>query len=197
MANSSNHYEAAFADWLRVRGIPFIAIDEHARPPTCDAAGIDAGLNRKSLKSPDFLVGSPGPRYWLVDVKGRRFPTGASYWKNWSTSDELESMAVWEELLGRQFCSLLVFAYNVVGDVAPLAPDELFEHRGALYGFVGIRLDHYASWSRPLSARWGTVTVPTAKFRALAQPARQLFDSTASVVSAHTLEPTLQAHPLK
>jgi hypothetical protein len=177
MANASNHYEAAFAAWLGQRGVPFLAIDEHARPLADVAAGSAHTSRRTSLKSPDFLVGSPGPRYWLVDIKGRRFPTGASYWKNWSTGDELESLAIWEELLGSQFCSLLVFAYNVVGDFAPLPPEELFEHRGALYAFVGIRLDHYTSWSHPLSARWGTVSVPTAQFRALAQPARQFWEA--------------------
>lgn len=177
MANASNHYEAAFAAWLARRDVPFLAIDEHARPLADLAAGSAPISCRSSLKSPDFLVGSPGPRYWLVDIKGRRFPTGASYWKNWSTRDELESLAIWEELLGPQFCSLLVFAYNVVGDVAPLPAEELFEHRGSLYAFVGIRLDHYTSWSRPLSARWGTVAVPTARFRALAEPARQFWEA--------------------
>lgn len=176
MANASNHYEAAFATWLSRRGIPYLPIDEHARPLADTAAGGVLNRRRSSLKSPDFLVGSFGPRYWLVDIKGRRFPTGASYWKNWSTRDELESLAVWEELLGPQFCSLLVFAYNVVGDVAPLPAEELFEHRGSLYAFVGIRLDHYTTWSRPLSARWGTVAVPTSQFRALAQPARQFWE---------------------
>jgi hypothetical protein len=176
MANASNHYEAAFAAWLSRRGIPFLPIDERARPLADAAAGGVLNRCHTTLKSPDFLVGSPGPRYWLVDIKGRRFPTGSSYWKNWSTRDELESLAVWEELLGKQFCSLLVFAYNVVGDVAPLPAEELFEHRGSLYAFVGIRLDHYTSWSRPLSARWGTVAVLTAQFRALAQPARQFWE---------------------
>jgi glutamyl-tRNA synthetase len=33
---------------------------------------------------------------WLVDVKGRRFPSGdeqKQYWKNWSTRDDLRSLA--------------------------------------------------------------------------------------------------------
>ena len=110
-----------------------------------------------------------------MDVKGRRFPTGSTYFKNWSTADELSSLAAWEELFGLQSKGLLVFAYNVVGDRAPLAADELFVFRGGLYGFVGIELAHYTTWSKQLSPRWGTVTVPVAQFRALARPARELF----------------------
>ena len=160
MAKRSNHYEAAFEAWLRARQIPYLAVDETRR--AVSATG--------PLKNLDFVVSPPAlPHSWLVDVKGRRFPTGQSYWKNWVTAEEVGSLSNWESLFGERFRGLLVFAYNVAGDLAPLPADELFPFRGGLYGFVGIRLEHYASWSRPLSARWGTVSVPTAKFRSLAQ----------------------------
>ncbi|MEX2172835.1 MAG: HYExAFE family protein [Pirellulaceae bacterium] len=165
MANRRNHYEAAFEAYLRWLAAPYIAVDETHR----SLAG------ERSLKSLDFIV---SPRTagggWLVDVKGRRFPTGASYWKNWSTADELTSLAAWEALFGPRFTGLLVFAYNVVGERAPLPADELFVFRDSLYGFVAIRLDHYASWSKQLSLRWGTVSVPTAQFRSLARPVREV-----------------------
>ncbi len=165
MAKRDNHYEAAFEAWLRLRKIPYLAVDETKRSLA------EGG----SLKNLDFVVSPPTlPHSWLVDVKGRRFPTGKSYWKNWVTADELRSLASWEGLFGDRFCGLLVFAYNVVGDLAPLPAEDLFAFRGGLYGFVGIRLDHYASWSRPLSERWGTVSVPTAKFRSLAQSLHDL-----------------------
>ena len=169
MAKRDNHYEAAFEAWLRWQQVPYVAVDETRRSLAGD----------RTLKSLDYIVspaGSPGS--WLVDIKGRRFPTGQSYWKNWSTADELHSLAGWEELLGPGCTGLLVFAYNVVGDRAPLLPDELFVFRGSLYGFVGIRLDHYMSWSKQLSPRWGTVTVPIAQFRALAKPASLFFGIT-------------------
>jgi hypothetical protein len=165
MAQQSNHYEAAFQAWLRSLGIPYVAVNESHR----------ALAGNRTLKSVDFIVSSPDSACtWLVDVKGRRFPTGKSYWKNWSTVDELTSLANWETVFGGRFAGLLVFAYNVVGNRAPLAEDELFVYRGGLYAFVAMRLDHYASWSRPLSARWQTVTVPVPRFRALARPAREL-----------------------
>lgn len=166
MANRDNHYEAAFEAWLAWLGVPYVAVDESHR----------AAAGERTLKSLDFLVSPPAtPNGWLIDVKGRQFPTAKQYWRNWSTADELTSLAAWEELLGPRFAGLLVFAYNVVGDRAPLPLEELFVFRSRLYGFIAIRLDHYTSWARRLSARWDTVTVPTARFRALARPAREFF----------------------
>lgn len=162
MAKRDNHYEVAFAAFLRSRGIPYVAVDESRR----SLAG------ERSLKNLDYIVSPPGAqRSWLVDVKGRRFPSGKSqYWRNWCTQEELASLSGWEALFGERFTALLVFAYDVIGDLAPLPAEQLFPHGGRLYGFVGVRLDLYMSWSRTLSTRWNTVTVPTAKFRALARP---------------------------
>lgn len=169
MAKRDNHYEAAFEAWLRSRKIPYLAVDETKR----------SLAEGRSLKNLDFVVSPPTlPHSWLVDVKGRRFPTGKSYWKNWVTAEELQSLASWETLFGERFSGLLVFAYNVVGDLAPLPAEELFPFRGGLYGFVGIRLDHYASWAKPLSERWGTVSVSAGKFRSLAQGLHDLLRNT-------------------
>ncbi len=164
MANRDNHYEAAFEEYLRQRKVPYIAVDEARRSLMADG---------QSIKSLDFIVSSAGEITWLVDVKGRRFPSGdetKQYWKNWSFRDDLRSLARWEELFGESFRGLFVFAYNIVGDRSPLAPEQLFEHRGALYGFVGIELSHYADLSHPISPSWDTVAMPTAEFRRLARP---------------------------
>jgi hypothetical protein len=112
-----------------------------------------------------------------VDVKGRRFPSGEQkhYWKNWSTRDDLVSLARWERLFGEQFGGLFVFAYNVVGDRAPLAPERLFEFRGGLYGFVGIGLAEYARHARTISPRWDTLAMPAGRFRESAAPVEQFF----------------------
>jgi hypothetical protein len=164
MANRDNHYEAAFEAYLRQRGVPYVAVDEARRSVLADG---------QSIKSLDFIVSSPGAITWLVDVKGRRFPSGdeqKQYWKNWSPRDDLRSLAQWEELFGESFRALFVFAYNIVGDRAPLPADQLFEHRGALYGFVGIELAEYAARVHPISPSWDTVAMPTAEFRRLARP---------------------------
>ena len=50
----------------------------------------------------------------------------------------------------------------------PIKKESLFEFRGALYGFVGIRLREYAMHARPISSRWDTLAIPTHHFRQLA-----------------------------
>ena len=164
MANRDNHYEAAFEEYLRSRGAPYVAVDEARRSVLADGA---------SIKSLDFIVSSPSELTWLVDVKGRRFPSGdeqKQYWKNWSPREDIESLAQWEKLFGESFRGLFVFAYNVVGDRAPLEPEKLFEHRGGLYGFVAVELAEYAARAHPISPSWDTVAMPTAEFRSLARP---------------------------
>ncbi len=163
MANRDNHYEAAFEEYLRERGVPYVAVDEARRSLMSDGA---------SIKSLDFIV-STGAVTWLVDVKGRRFPSGDEQkqsWKTGSTRDDLRSLAQWESLFGDNCCALFVFAYNIVGDRAPLAADQLFECREKLYGFVGVRLSDYAACAHPISPRWDTVAMSTADFRRVARP---------------------------
>jgi hypothetical protein len=83
MANRDNHYEAAFEEFLRVRGVPYVAVDEARRSLLSDG---------RSIKSLDFIVASPGGASWLVDVKGRRFPSGdqtCQYWKSSSKHQHL------------------------------------------------------------------------------------------------------------
>jgi hypothetical protein len=172
MANRDNHYEAAFEEFLRSRGVPYVAVDEARRSLLSDGA---------SIKSLDFIVSSPGGTVWLVDVKGRRFPSGdeqKQYWKNWSTRDDLESLAQWEGLFGENFRGLFVFAYDVLGDRAPLPAEQLFAWRGNLYGFVAIPLAEYASYAHLISPRWDTVAMPTADFRRLARPLEELLGLT-------------------
>lgn len=168
MAKRDNHYEAAFEAFLRARHIPYVAVDETRR----------SLAPHESLKNLDFIV-SPLEvgRSWLVDVKGRRFPSGRrkQYWKNWCPRDELKSLASWELLFGPGASGLIVFAYHLVADQSPLPPEHCFAFRDQLYAFVGIRLEHYASWARTLSPKWDTVMVPTVRFRQLAQPVERFF----------------------
>lgn len=162
VAKRDNHYEAAFEAFLRDHQTPYVAVDEAKRSVLGDG----------SLKSLDFIVNSSTGRSWLVDVKGRRFPSGEQkqYWKNWSTRDDLFSLARWERLFGERFTSLLVFAYNVVGGRSPLPAEQLYEFRGGLYGFVGIPVEQYAYHAHEISPRWDTLAMPCGQFRRLATP---------------------------
>jgi hypothetical protein len=170
MAKRHNHYEAAFEEYLRVRQIPYVAVDETKRALLGDA----------SLKSLDFIVSPPLGVSWLVDVKGRRFPAGQQkqYWKNWSTQDDLRSLTAWQKLFGTKSRGLFVFAFEVVGDRSPVAQHQLFEHHGRLYGFVGIEIHQYAALARPLSKAWGTMAMSTRQFRAAAAPVELYFGQT-------------------
>jgi len=165
MAKRDNHYEAAFEAYLRSRRVAYVAVDEAKRTAWSDG----------TLKNLDFII-TPANQAsaWLADIKGRRFPTSKQYWKNWSTGDELRSLARWEELLGGRFTGLLVFAFHVVGDFAPLPPEQLFSFRGQCYGFVGIRLHHYTSFAHVISPKWDTLAMPAAQFRQLAEPVDRL-----------------------
>lgn len=166
MADRLNHYELAFEDYLRSRRVAYVAVDEAKRALLADG----------SVKSLDFIVSSSTGHSWLVDVKGRLFPSGKSrqYWKNWSTRDDLVSLARWQQLFGGSFQSLFVFAYNVRGRRAPLPAEQLFEFRGRTYGFVAIRLAEYVCHARQISSRWETVAMPVRRFRELACPLEQL-----------------------
>lgn len=171
MADRDNHYEVAFEQYLRSRGIPYVAVDEARRSVLA---------NGSSIKSLDFIVSVPNGVAWLVDVKGRRFPSGdetKQYWKNWSTRDDLHSLAQWEVLFGDNFSAMFVFAYNIVGDRSPLPPEQLFEHRGSLYAFLAVRLSDYAAQSYALSERWDTVAMPVEEFRRVVRPVAELLET--------------------
>lgn len=158
MASRHNHYEAAFADLLRQQRIPYIAVNESRR-------SVD---QQRSLKSADFLVSAPGERRWIIDIKGRRFPAGTKqkqYWRNWATRDDLRSLAEWCRHFGDGAEALLVFAYDVLGDRSPVAPQELHPFQDRYYAFIAVRLADYLLGARQLSLRWDTIAMPAALFR--------------------------------
>ncbi len=181
MANRDNHYEAAFEAFLRDRGAAYVAVDEAKR----------SMMGYASLKNVDFIVNAADGRNWLVDVKGRRFPAGGrskQYWRNWCTQDDVDSLAQWEQAFGERFASLLVFAYDVVGDRGPLPQNQLFTFRGHLYGFVAIRLHEYVHFARTISPKWKTLAVPVPTFRQLAEPMDHFLGSpSASNNEAHAV----------
>lgn len=167
MTKRENHYEAAFEAYLRQFRIPYVAVDEAKRSLVADG----------SLKSLDFIVSPLRGNSWLIDVKGRRFPSGderKQYWKNWSTCDDLRSLALWQQHFGSNFIPLLVFAYLVVGNRSPLPLEQVFEFRGGKYAFVAIRLSEYAPRAHPISEAWQTVAMPSAEFRLRARPLDEL-----------------------
>jgi len=69
-----NHYEMAFEAYLKERKIPFLAMAERYRNPLDDGS---------TLKNLDFVISRSIGTSWLIDIKGRQFPSKkhGGYWK--------------------------------------------------------------------------------------------------------------------
>lgn len=166
------HYEAALADYLRSRGLPYVAVDEARQ-------SVFAGTKIKSF---DFVVYRPGGSNWLVDVKGRKFPysSGGSqrYWENWITQADLDGLEQWEAVFGQGFEAVLLFAYWLQGDPARWPTLRIHPFNGRYYAFYGITLSLYRQYSRVRSGRWSTVSMPQKTFRRFAYPFAERVEST-------------------
>ncbi len=166
MANRKVIYEASFEDYLRSAGTPYVAVDEAKK-------AIFAGVR---LKSFDFVVYSAAGPNLLVDVKGRKFPyRGGRRWENWTSRDDLDCLARWEEVFGSGFAGLLVFCYHLARPEEATAFEVVHHFRGEYYGLVGVYRSVYANACRTRSPSWGTVSVPTAEFRRLMRPVASFF----------------------
>ena len=109
----------------------------------------------------------------IEEISQRLFPSGdeqKQYWKNWSPQEDLDGLQKWKNMFGPQFCPMLVFAYDILGDRSPLTEEETFVFRDHRYAFVAILLDIYAAHARPISQSWETVAMPTQAFREHARP---------------------------
>ncbi len=169
-------YEAAFAAFLASRGVPCVAANDHRAATFWDAA----------VKSFDFLVYPPCGPAWLVDVKGRRFPSPGSggtprYWENWVTHGDLEGLACWEQAFGSGYEARLVFAYLLEGPPGRWPTAVRFVYAGHCFAFLSVRLDAYRRHCRRRSPRWQTYTVAAEAFRAIARPVEEILgrDATA------------------
>ncbi|TWT44650.1 hypothetical protein RAS1_10650 [Phycisphaerae bacterium RAS1] len=161
---SHNHYESAFEDFLRMRQVAYVAVDEAKKSIFRDAR----------LKSFDFIVYSEGPFNWLVDIKGRRWATrrgaGKPAWENWVTLADLEGLEQWQGVFGSGFRGLLVFAYWIDKSL-PAAPREIVHaFREQNYVFVGVPLDEYRTEARVRSPKWETYNLPAQSFARHARP---------------------------
>jgi hypothetical protein len=161
MAEQSNHYERAFAAYVRARRLSCLPVDESRRAVSGD----------HSLKSPDYLVAVPGRGVLLVDVKGRRLKGRGTGLENWVTIDDLASLVRWRGLFPSGSTGILAFVY-----LLPEGADErcwetnMFAFEGRRYGMMAIRAEDYVGIMRCRSAKWKTFAAPRARFRGLARP---------------------------
>lgn len=200
---TDNHYERAFAHYLQYLEIPYLATRENQRcfagnQEYGSLKNIDFLVfnrrNSRFILEPE-VVAAPRPNgsslpgalngfseephakdvriSWLIDIKGRRFPSGQKspqYWRNWVNEDDLLSINRWEALLGTDFHGLLVFAYHVLADRSPIERSRLFLNEGNYYAFMAIPATVYSRCCRTLSPRWRTLTMPSVEFRKKVQP---------------------------
>lgn len=168
MAQRDNHYEAAFEDYLRCRGWPYVAVDETKKAIFADAR----------IKSFDFLVYSSEGANLLVDVKGRKFPDGvkggkqrgaSKAWENWVTREDVEGLGEWQKVFGAGFVAALVFAYWLQGPPQRAPFEDVHLYRGKHYAFAAVTLAEYVAAAKPRSAKWQTIAVPGAELAALAR----------------------------
>ena len=155
------HYEAAFEDFLRRKGLPYIAVDEAKK-------ALFAGAK---LKSFDFVVYRPEGKNLLVDVKGRKLnPASASTFQNWTTREDIDDLRQWQEIFGEGFSAMFLFMYYWPDrpETSPLK--EMFLHHEKWYGTLGISVADYREFMKPRSEAWGTVHLPAKEFRRLAKP---------------------------
>lgn len=159
-----NHYDAAFEEYLRLRCSPYVVVDETRR----------ALLQEASLKSMDFIVYSSQAQNLLVDVKGRRFPSGGESnrheWENWATRDDIQSLLRWQNVFGAGFRALLVFAYDIADARALTRLQPVLQFRQKSYAFYGVWVDDYSLEMRVRSTSWETVSLPSRVYEELRAP---------------------------
>jgi hypothetical protein len=178
--NRDNHYEAAFEAFLRDRGIGFLAVDEAKRTT----------LGPVDVKNADFIVVGPDDARLVVDVKGRKFPGGTAdeprkVWQNWSTRDDVDGLLRWAAYLGPGYRGVLAFVYQIVPPFElPGDTPDLFTFRNSAYLVRAVPAIEYLVHMRKRSEKWGTVHLPTAKFRELVRPISTLLRRTHEPVEA-------------
>lgn len=161
-----NHYERAFAAMLRARGVTHVPVEEKRR----------SVIDGEPVKSLDFLVLGRDGRWFVADVKGRRFPGGPPGRPRrvpecWSTLDDVDGLERWARRFGGSCEGLLVFPYLVDPDDACVPPaGDPFAHEGRQYRVLAVPVPQYRARMRVRSPKWGTVDLPARVFRELARP---------------------------
>jgi hypothetical protein len=180
MAQRRHHYEHAFEEYLRVRRIPYVAVDEARKallprgPVATVRSPADIGA-AASLKSFDFVIYGQGTNL-LVEVKGRqvrgggRGGVGRGRLESWVTLDDVSSLQRWEGLFGPEFQAAFLFVYWCESQPPDALFQEVFEHRGRWYALRAVRVRDYARVMKVRSPKWRTVNVPTAAFEKISSP---------------------------
>ena len=175
------HYERAFQGYLADHQVPYVSVAQLAR--SADAVG--------RIKNFDLLVHTPSGGHYIVDVKGKRFPSASGkrevFWENWVHLDDLDGLVAWEEHFGEGYTGLLVFVYWLQADVP--SPDELtlYAYRHRQYLMMGITVTDFLDNCRRRSLRWQALYVPTETFVDLVRPVDKLVLNSADASTSKRL----------
>ena len=162
------HYERAFASWLRERNIPYLSVDQLRR------SSDDEG----PIKNFDFLV-HHGSRHYIVDVKGRQFPQVSrgreTWWENWIHYADLEGLFAWERHFGEGYEGLLVYCYWLQLSADESGAQKTISVADRDYLIVGIEAKRFAENCRKRSAKWQALSIPAKTFTSLIRPIERYF----------------------
>ena len=154
-----NCYEQAFENWLLDNRVRYVR--------TADFMRAQAGSI--SLKSFDFLLYPGSTRKIVAEVKGRKFKgitlAGLAGLECWVTTDDVDGLHRWRQVLGPDHQAVFVFAYRMENIDVDFDGRPVFDFGPDRYIFFCIRLDDYRSFMKPRSPKWRTVTLPADKFR--------------------------------
>lgn len=156
----ANHYEVAFAAYLRASGLPCVPIDQSRRSV--------------GLKNPDFLVYPRSGPALVVEVKGKRARDGRGRrsWENWVTIDDLDGLVRWRAMYGPGYRPALAFAYAgpIPDDPIPAPMGGAFPLGGWEYRFWAVGLDDYLAHLRSRGPAWKAVAMARREFRRRVRP---------------------------
>lgn len=159
MANRDNHYERGFESLLRYQGASWLPVLESER----------MWAEARPVKNLDFVVTRPDRGPLLIDVKGRRIPSGRRTLENWVTEDDIDGLLYWQgEFPGSE--PLLVFVYQLSSECDRRAFVDNFTHGGRHYGCLAIAAALYRRHMRRRSPRWRTVNLRASVFAQCSRP---------------------------
>ncbi|MEN6385962.1 MAG: HYExAFE family protein [Phycisphaerales bacterium] len=159
MMDGGNHYERAFASWLKDNGIQYLAIDQQKR----------TAFSRCKIKSFDFIFYTAGKKAIIAEVKGRKF-TGKTFISfgtlpNWVTDDDIEGIRKWIKIFQGQYEGIFVFAYDLTNIDVETDGREIFECSGKRYVFLAVKLADYMAGASLRSMKWKTLHLSAEYFR--------------------------------
>ena len=152
----------------------YVAVDETRR----------AFFDEEALKSLDFILCGPEGSRFVIDIKGRRFPTGqpgkppAGLGMLVGSRRRREPAKVGRRLLGSDYRGLLVFAYHILPEIdLPEDTVDLWEWQSKRYLFRAIPVGEYRLHMKERSPKWETVTLPSSTFRAIVRPLSEYLEA--------------------